>query len=165
MRQTDYGYTQPLGIPGGIFDLSSKTIVTRTVDPGTEIKAGMGLVVGATAGETVKKAATGAAAETFEGVIVHGSKQMEHKMNGTVSADEGSVIGLMQKGRIWVLIASTATTTSGKEVALILAGDHAGMFTSADDSREASKVALTNVVFLGAEKTDKDNGIAVIELR
>ena len=165
MRQTDYGYNQPLGIPGGIFDLSGKTIVTRTVDPGTEIKAGMGLVVGATAGETVKKAATGATAATFEGVFVHGSKQMEHQMNGTVSADDGSVIGLMQKGRIWALVASTATTTYGKGVALILAGDHAGMFTSADDSKEASKVALTNVVFLGAEKTDKDNGIAVIELR
>ena len=165
MRQTDYGYNQPLGLPGGIFDLSSKSIVTRTVDPNCYVKAGMGLVVGATAGETVKLPATGATAATFEGVYVHGSKQVEYQMNGTVSTGEGSVVGVMNKGKIWALIASTATTTYGKGVALILTGDNAGKFTDADDADETSKVALTNVVFLGSERTDAENGIAVIEMK
>lgn len=165
MRQTDYGYNQPLGIPGGIFDLSSRSIVTRTVDPNCDIKAGMGVVIGATAGETVKTPATGATAATFEGVFVHGSKQMEHQMDGAASTGEGSAIGVMRKGRIWAMVASTATTTYGKAVALILSGDNAGKFTDSGDSKEASKVALTNVVFLGTEKSDMENGIAVIELR
>ena len=61
--------------------------------------------------------------------------------------------------------ATTATTTYGKGVALILTGDNAGKFTDADDADETSKVALTNVVFLGSERTDAENGIAVIEMK
>lgn len=54
MVQRDYGYNQPLGLPGGIFDLSVKDIVTRVTDPGVSVKPGMGMVKGASAGETVK---------------------------------------------------------------------------------------------------------------
>ena len=50
MVQRDYGYNQPLGLPGGIFDLSVKDIVTRVTDPGVSVKPGMGMVKGASAG-------------------------------------------------------------------------------------------------------------------
>lgn len=162
MVQRDYGYNQPLGLPGGIFDLSAKRIVTRTIDPKVASKPGMGLVAGAAAGETVKLPSSGAAADTFEGVFVHGSKQMEHQMDGTVQTAGGEAVGLMQKGRIWALTAESATITYGKAAALITNGANTGKFTDSGDSKESAKVAIPGAKFLG--KADKPNGIAVIEL-
>ena len=163
MVQKDYGFQQPLGLPGGIYDLSDKDIVSRTTDPGVSAKPGMGLVKGATAGETVKLPATGSTAADFEGIFVHGSKQMEHNMEGAVACDGGDTVVLMRKGRIWALVADTATPTYGTGAALILSGDNAGKLTDTADEEENSKVALTGVTFTG--KADADNGIAVVEMK
>ena len=163
MVQRDYGYNQPLGLPGGIFDLSVKDIVTRVTDPGVSVKPGMGMVKGASAGETVKLPVTGSTAADFEGIFVHGSKQLEHNMAGVVGTEGGDTVGLMKKGRIWALIADTATTTYGRAAALILSGDNVGKLTDTADSEETSKVALTGVTFTG--KADTDNGIAVVEMK
>lgn len=161
MAQRDYGFAQPLGIPGGIYDLSDKRIVTRTLDKDVVVKTGMGMIKGTKAGETVTVASAGATKDKFEGVVVHGSVNLEHGMDGTVVASGYDTIGLMQNGSIWAAVAPTATTTYGTNAALILAGEHVGMFTSSDDAKEASKVAL-DAIFTG--KADADNGIAVIRL-
>lgn len=163
MVQRDYGYNQPLGLPGGIYDLSPKKIVTRTTDPNVSVKPGMGLVRGASEGETVKLPVTGTAADKFEGILVHGSKQLEQTMNGAVATAGSDTVGLMQRGRIWGLIASTATIAYGKGVALILSGENVGRFTDASDESESQKVALPDVIFTG--RADKDNEIAVIEMK
>lgn len=163
MAQRDYGYNQPLGVPGGIFDLSPKKILSRVTDEGVSAKPGMGLVRGVTPGETVKLPKTGAKAADFEGVFVHGSKQLEHSMSGTVATEGADTVGIMTAGRIWVLIASTATTDYGTGAALIISGDNAGKFTDASDAGETGKVALTGVIFIGI--VDADNGIAVAEIK
>ncbi|MCD8364448.1 MAG: hypothetical protein LUC83_01285 [Clostridiales bacterium] len=161
MRQTDYGYNQPLGIPGGIFDLGGKRIVTRTIDEDVAVKPGMGLVQGATAGETVALPDSSATADVFEGILVHGSVNLEHDMDGVVQADNCQAIGAMQHGRIWASIVETATVAYGSSVALITDGDNVGKFTDADDSSEATKVTI-DAKFIG--KVDTDNLIAVVEL-
>lgn len=162
MRQMDYGFNQPLGIPGGIFDLSRKDIATRTLDAGMSSKPGMGLVIGATAGETVKPPAAGETAAQFEGVFVHGSANLEQDMDGIVAAKGGTALGVMKRGRIWGIIAPTATTTYGKAVALIISGKNVGKFTDSGDAAETPKVTLTGAKFIG--KADADNLIAVVEL-
>lgn len=161
MRQTDYGYSQPLGIPGGIFDLGNKRIVTRVIDEDVAVKPGMGLVQGETAGETVALPDSAATADLFEGIMVHGSANLEHDMKGVVQADNCQAIGAMQHGRIWASIVETATVAYGGSVALITDGDNAGKFTDADDASEATKVTI-DAKFIG--KVDADNLIAVVEL-
>ena len=163
MAQRDYGYNQPLGVPGGIFDLSPKKILSRVTDEGVNAKPGMGLVRGVTAGETVKIPETGAKAAEFEGVFVHGSKQLEHSMTGTVATEGADTVGIMTAGRIWVLAASTATTAYGTGAALIISGDNAGKFTDVSDANEAGKIGLDGVAFIGI--ADADNGIAVVEIK
>ena len=162
MAWTDYGYQIPAGLPGGIYDLSDKQIATRQVDADTEVKPGMGVVVGATAGETVAAVSSGSAADDFEGVFVHGSKNLEYDVNGEAATGGYESIGVMQKGKIWVLIADTATTTYKNAAALITDGDNAGKFTDSGDTSETSVVALSDAIFTGV--ADADNGIAVIQL-
>ena len=84
-------------------------------------------------------------------------------MAGVVGTEGGDTVGLMKKGRIWAIIADTATTTYGTAAALILSGDNVGKLTDTADSEETSKVALTGVTFTG--KADTDNGIAVVEMK
>lgn len=163
MAQRDYGYNQPLGVPGGIFDLSPKKILSRVTDEGVTVKPGMGLVRGISAGETVKLPVAGSTVAEFEGVFVHGSKQLENNMSGVVATEGADTVGVMVSGRIWVLVASTATTDYGTGAALILSGDNAGRFTSASDASETKKVALSGVTFIGV--ADQDNSIAVIDIK
>lgn len=163
MSQTNYGFNMALGVPGGIYDLSPHHIVSETLDDGASVNPGMGLVRGATAGETVKLPVTASTAAEFEGVFVNGSKQLEHDTKGNVAAVGADTVGIMKSGRIWALIASTATVAYAGGVALITEGENAGKFTDASDASETKKVALTGVTFTG--KIDKDNGIAVIEIK
>ena len=162
MAQRDYGFNMPFGLPGGIYDLSPKMVLTRTLDSGSSVKPGMGLVKGATGGETVKAVESGSTAPDFEGIFVNGSKQLEHGANGTAAVGADTV-GVMMEGHIWGLVVSTAKITYGGAVALITDGDNAGWFTDSTDSAETSKVSLTGATFTGVK--DADNKIAVIKLR
>ena len=161
MAQLDYGYNIPAGLPGGIYDLSDKKIVTRRIDENVETKPGLGLVVGTTAGETAAAPTSSSTADDFEGIFVHGSKNMENDMDGVAATGGYESIGIMQKGRIWALIVDTATISYKAGVALIVEGDNAGKFTSTDDTSETT-VTLSDAVFTGV--SDTENGIAVIEL-
>ncbi len=162
MRQTSYNYSIPLGVPGGIFDLSGKEIVTRLLDDGVEASPGSGLVKGKQPGMTVAKPISTASAADFEGVFVNGSKNLENDQNGYVAAKGSDALGIMRQGKIWVSIVDTATISYGTKVAIITDGDNAGCFTDEVDASEATKVTI-NAKFNG--KVDKDNGIAVIELK
>lgn len=162
MRQTNYNYSIPLGVPGGIFDLSDKEIVTRLLDDGVEVSPGSGLVEGKQPGMTVSKPITTTSAADFEGVFVNGSKNLENDQNGYVAAKGSDPLGIMRHGKIWASIVDTATISYGKKVAIITAGDNVGCFTDEADESEATKVTI-NAKFNG--KVDRDNGIAVIELK
>ncbi|MGL5433800.1 MAG: structural cement protein Gp24 [Lachnospiraceae bacterium] len=162
MRQTNYGYTIPAGVPGGLFDLSDKKIETRILDDGMVTAPGLGLVKGSRPGETVANPTSAATADTFEGVFVNGSKNLENDQNGVVAAIGANALGLMQHGKIWVQVVDTVTTTYKKKVALITDGDNAGMFTDEDDTAEATKITI-EAQFTG--KADKASGIAAIELK
>ena len=162
MRQTSYNYSIPLGVPGGIYDLSGKDIVTRLLDDGVESSPGLGLVKGNQPGMTVAKPTSTASVADFEGVFVNGSKNLENDQNGYVAAKGYDALGIMRQGKIWVSIIDTPTINYGKNVAIITDGDNAGRFTDEADTSEVTKVTI-NAKFNG--KVDKDNGIAVIELK
>jgi len=156
----DYGYAIQKGVAGGIFDLSLKNIFTFTIDEGNEIVPGMGVVSGITKGETVKLPDDSSTAGDFEGVFVHGSKQLENTRDGKVSASGNDPIGVMQKGRIWVAIAPDTTVTAKAKVYLVISGDNAGCFANVENATESNKIELT-ATFTGV--ADTDNNIAVIE--
>lgn len=162
MRQTSYNYSIPLGVPGGIYDLSGKEIVTRLLDDGVQVSPGLGMVKGKKPGMTVTKPISTASVADFEGVFVNGSKNLENNQNGYVAAKGSDALGIMRQGKIWVSIIDTTTIVYGKNVAIITDGDNAGCFTDESDTTEATKVTI-NAKFNG--KVDKDNGIAVIELK
>jgi len=158
--RNDYGYAIPKGIAGGIFDLSLKNIFTYTIDEGNEMVPGMGVVSGITKGETVKLPVSGSIADDFEGVFVHGSKQLENSKDGKVSASDYDAIGVMQKGRIWVIIAPGTTIAAKGKAYLVTDGDNVGTFTDAGNATESDKVGVL-ATFTGV--SDADNNIAVIE--
>lgn len=162
MRQLDYGYAIPSGVPGGIFDLSDKEVVTRLLDDDREAVPGVGLVMGKRPGETVTNPTSAATAKDFEGVFVNGSKNLENDRNGLVYAKGADALGIMRKGKIWVLIAETTSPKYGDKVAFITSGENVGKFTNENDAAEADKVTI-NAQF--NSKSDKVNGIAVIELK
>ena len=162
MRQTSYNYSIPLGVPGGIYDLSGKEIVTRLLDDGVQASPGLGLVNGKQPGMTVAKPISTATVADFEGVFVNGSKNLENDQNGYVVAKGSDALGVMRQGKIWASIVDSATISYGKKVAFITDGDNAGCFTDEDDASEATKVTI-NATFNG--KVDKNNGIAAIELK
>lgn len=162
MRQFDYGYAIPSGLPGGIFDLSNKEVVTRLLDNGTETGPGMGLVKGANLGDTVANPTATTASDDFEGVFVNGSKNLENDRYGNAVVKGADAMGIMRYGKIWVNIAGTATIGYGKKVAFITDGNNAGKFTDEADDSEVTKVTI-NAQFNG--NVDKENGIAVIELK
>ena len=162
MRQFDYGYAIPSGVPGGIYDLSNKEVVTRLLDDGEETVPGMGLVQGAKPGDTVKSPTGVTTSDDFDGIFVNGSKNLENDRYGNAVAKGANALGIMKHGKIWANIAGTTTVSYGKKVAFITDGDNAGKFTDEANDSEATKVTI-DAKFNG--KVDKENGIAVIELK
>lgn len=150
--QTEYGFGFPKGVAGGLYDLSAHDITTRqTVDE--NVKFGMGVVVGTTLGTDVELPDSTAAADDFEGVIVHNSVMVERTMDNKVVIEAGKTVGCLIYGRIWVQIEDEITPVYKDQVYLITSGDNAGLFTTQES--EETKIAL-NAHFLG----ESDKGIA-----
>lgn len=161
--QTKYSFSTPLAVAGGIADLSDYAISSRTCEADTGVlKPGMGVVVGASAGKTVKAVAAGDTAAKFEGVVVNGMTT-QYDLDGKMRIEKGATVGVMEHGKIWVRIPENVTIAYGDDVYLVLTGDDAGLFTN---SKTATDTALTFVQvkarFIGA--ADTMSTIAPIEL-
>lgn len=152
--QTNYSYSSDVGVAGGIYDLSPYAIDARRneCEDGV-LKYGCGVVVGTEKGNQIKLPTATSVAADFEGIVVH-SHTKELDMKGVLSLNNGVVVGVMKKGRIWARIADEVTPAYNDALYLIIEGDNAGLFTNTASSTSGSKtVAVANAKFIGGKGT------------
>lgn len=154
--QMNYSYSTPKGVPGGKYDLSYDEVVTRINEEADGImQYGLAVVVGTNAGGAVKRPASGANANDFEGIVLH-TANTEQDMSGKVVVKKGVALNIMKRGKVWGRIASNAKAIYGKAAYVVVSGEEAGCFT---DSSEGT-------INIGAKfGAVTDNGISVIEIK
>lgn len=155
MVQTNYGFSTPVGQPGGLYDLSPVEIdafINESADG--VMKFGMGVVKGTDAGIGVKVPASGATAANFEG-IVNNRRTTPNEIDGGPIIRNKHTVGVLRYGRIYALLAEGANPAYGGTPYLVITGDDAGCFTDSSTGTVAVK---------GRFLTGAIDGIAVVEL-
>ena len=160
MKQINYGFSTPVGIAGGLYDLTG--YVCDSFNNGEKdgvLKHGMGVVTGEKAGVAALPK-EGATIKTFEGILVNGLVT-EHTMDGDVTVKEGQTVGILKQGRIWARTTEEAAPAYNKAVLLVIKGKDAGLFTTSDDGDNTGNTIAVNAKFI----TEKGSGnIAAVEL-
>lgn len=155
--QMSYGYSTPIGAPGGIVDLAPHLIDTFINEEKTGVmKFGVGVVNGTKPGSKVKLPASGATALDFAGITVN-NRHTEHDLDGNIRIPENRAIGVMRYGRIYGRVDDTAEISYGDPVYLIVEGENAGFFTNEEDDGVAIKARFLSGM-------DSSTKVAVIEL-
>ena len=129
--QLSYGYHIPVGVPGGIMDISPYRIDSRAngeTEPGA-LKFGMGAMQGDTPGVDVLRPVAGDTADTFEGIVMTSFTQ-EQTMFGELQLMPQQVVNVMRWGVAWVRVASGVSPQYGDALHLVANGPEAGMFTT-----------------------------------
>lgn len=160
MKQMNYGFSTPVGIAGGLYDLSGYVCDSFSNGEDSDVlKHGMGIVKGSKPGIAALPAA-GSTISDFEGVLLNGVTT-EHSIEGGVTVKNGQTLGIIRQGRVWVRTTEDAVPAYGKAVLLVKSGDNAGLFTTAEDTDESANTMAINAKFL----TEKGSGnIAAVEL-
>lgn len=130
--QTRYEFSSPIGIAGGIADISPHAIESRVCaqpKDGAKMYFGMGVVKGEKGGTDVLIPSDTSTAAAFEGVAVNSFIQ-EYDLDGELYLQDGDTVGVMSWGKIWVRIPEGADPKYGDTAHLIKTGDNAGMFTN-----------------------------------
>ena len=160
MKQMNYGFSTPVGIAGGLYDLTG--YVCDSFNNGENdgvLKHGMGVVTGDKAGIAALPKDDSTLAN-FEGILLNGLIT-EHTMDGDVTVKEGQTVGILRQGRVWVRTTEEALPADKKAVLLVVKGDNAGLFTTSDDEGERGNTIAINAKFL----SEKGSGnIAAVEL-
>lgn len=157
--QTAYGYNTPAGVPGGLFDLSNNDIVARSNEAETgKMKFGLGVTQGTDAGVGVKIPVSADTVDRFEGITVY-QASTELDREGKIAIPNKATLSIMNYGKVYARVASSATVTYGSTAYLVTDGDEAGCFTNKDDATATSKVEIK-----GRFITAASDGLAVIEL-
>ena len=153
--QLNYNYGTPKGVAGGKYDIAFDEVVTRkNENKDGEMKFGMAVAVGTSAGKTVKVPVVGTTAEQIEGIAI-ALPNTEQDMNGKVVVKQNTSLSVMKKGNIWGRLATGVTPTYGTKAYVVVSGDDAGTFTTASEG----------TVDIGAKFGNAhDYGIAVIVL-
>lgn len=160
MKQTSYNFGTPVGIAGGLYDLTK--YISDSFNNGEDdgvLKHGMGVVTGEKPGVAALPS-EGSTIYSFEGVLMNGHIT-EHTMDGEVTVKNGQTVGVLKQGRIWARVTEDALPAYGKAVLLVITGENAGLFTSADDEDEAANTIAVNAKFLTEKGTDN---VAVVEV-
>lgn len=151
--QTKYGFATGKGIAGGIHDMYHYPVDSRFNEEETgKLRCGVGVVKGSIAGSNVVLPTASSTTADFEGVVVNGFTN-EHDLEGKVYIMKNQNVGVMRKGRIWVVLASEAAPKYGDAVHLIVDGDDAGCFATTGGVTIAGR-------FIG----EASDGLAPIEL-
>ena len=155
--QTSYGYSTPIGAPGGIVDLAPHAIDTFLNDEENGVmKFGVGVVDGATPGKTVKLPTGESKSTDFAGITTN-NRHTEYDLDGKIRITKGRPVGVMRYGRVYGRVAAGETVAYGDAVYLVASGDDAGCFTNSDSGNIAIKAR-----FLGG--VDAATLVAPIEL-
>lgn len=163
--QTSYSYATSRGVAGGLYDLSPYASDSRlnSETAAGDLKFGMGVVCGSAPGANVKRPATGATADKFEGIVMTGFTT-EQDANGDVVVMPGQTVGVLRYGRIWARIKNGISPAYGEALHLIITGDEAGLFTNVADTPAegtASKTIAVNGRFIGGKGS---GDVAPVEL-
>ena len=154
--QMTYGYSTPIGAPGGIVDLAPHLVDTFINEEQTgSMKYGFGVVYG-TKPTKVKRPASGATAQTFAGITVN-NRHTEYDLEGNIRIPENRAIGVMRYGRIYGRVVDGAEIEYGDPVYLITDGEYAGFFSNDEDDGIAIKARFLSGM-------DNSTKVAVIEL-
>lgn len=152
--QTGYNFATPVGIAGGIFDLTDYTIDTRVNEENTgAMGLGVGVFQGTVPGANIKLPSGQESAATFEGFTVNGFTNM-HDLEGVVALKKGQAVGVMRKGRLWVKLATGKTLAYGASAKLVVSGDDKGCVS--DTGLEIGAVVCSKA---------SGNGLVAIELK
>ena len=152
--QTSYNYAISKGIAGGLYDLSAYENNTY-ITPGG-IPFGYGVVKGTNPGVDVKLPDESSKTVDFEGIVQNGFTTMQD-MKGNAVSEKDQSIGVLRTGKIWGVVGESAEPVYDAPVYLIISGEEAGRFTTAED--ESTTIQLP-CKFIGTA----DNGIAPIRV-
>ena len=131
--QTNYSYHTPIGVAGGLYDLSPYSIDSRIngeADPGV-MKFGMGVVQGVNPGVEVLVPTDASVGSQFEGLLLTGHIQMQN-MKGELKLQPQQIVGVLRWGKAWARVENGITPAYGESLYLIIDGDDAGLFTNDD---------------------------------
>ena len=151
--QTSYGFATGKGIAGGIFDMFHYPVDSRyNEEENGKLRFGVGVVKGSIPGSNVILPTSDSKSADFEGVVVNGFSNQQD-LEGKVRVMKNQNVGVMRKGRIWVVLAKDAEPAYGDPIHLIVEGDDAGCFANEGGVDIAGR-------FIGAANC----GIAPVEL-
>jgi len=155
--QTRYGFTTPIGVAGGIYDLAPYEINTFLNEEETGVMSfGVGVVKGTAPGANVKLPAEGATAADFEGITVN-NRTTEYGLDDKVRVRKGASMGVMRYGRIYGRVAADVEPEYGEAVYMVASGEEAGFFTNVASGNVAIKARFGGSV-------DPIHKVALIEL-
>ena len=153
--QTTYAYAGPMGVAGGLVDLSPRQIDTYlNSEANGSLGFGLGVVAGSRPGVNIALPGTTSVAKDFQGVTVN-NRTTETAMDGTVTILGGAAVGVLAWGKIYVKVAAAASPSFGAQAYLVTSGAEKGCFTQDSTAGVALKAR-----FLGAAS----GGIAPLEL-
>jgi len=156
--QTNYSYSTPRGVPGGLYDQSPYVVDTRLNEANNgKMLFGMGVMQGSAPGVNIDLPSTGATLAKFEGITVNGFTQ-QHDLEGKVSLGNNQSVGLLKQGRIYARLVSDVEPAYGEDAYLIVSGDNAGLFTNVS----GSNTLKISAKFIGSKGS---GAVAPVELR
>ena len=160
--QTNYSFSTPKGIPGGLYDISDHEVNTRmNEEPDGKLSFGVGVVRGTSAGVTIKLPVAASTAAEFEGITINGVN-VEQDMSGKVIVKKDVSVGVIRYGKVWAKVSGKATGVKyGDPLYLIVDGDEAGRFVNA---AAAGEDTATRISIKGSFLGEADNGIAPVLL-
>ena len=150
--QLDYGFEMQKGTPGGLYDLSVHTVVSRTVESADgEVLNGTAVAVGTEAGVGIIKPASNTAA--FEGIVVRGGVNAENDKEGVATIVKGATVSILTYGKIWARLVENDAPAYNDKAYAVLSGDNAGLIT-----KTSGDTTVEIGVFIGSA----DNGLAPV---
>ena len=153
--QTRYGYSTPIGAPGGIADIAPYAIDTfANEEANGKMKFGFGVVAGSKPGKNVKLPTSASKSVDFAGIVTN-NRTAEYDMEGAIFLRKDKALGVMRYGRIYARVPAGLTVSPNDSLYLIASGDNAGCFTN---------VASGNLAIKGRFLTTADTTTLVAEV-
>lgn len=155
--QTNYNHLAPIGLAGGIVDLSPYSIDTFLNEEETgKMKFGIGAFKGDVVGNGIKLPTSESKAADFEGITVS-SRTTEFDTEGKLSVKKNAAVGVMTYGKVYARVAKGASPEHGDAVYIVKSGDEAGYVTNVSEG--AIPIAAR---FVG--KLDSSANVAPVKL-
>lgn len=161
--QTRYGFSSPIGVAGGLVDLTPHAIDTFLNGEETgKMKFGVGVVRGDKPGVNIALPTQDAAAAVFEGITTN-NHTTEYDLEGKLYVRKSAAVGVLRYGKVYGRVTADAEPAYGDPVYLVCGGEEAGCFTNTTGAGgEGAATVVVKGRFAGS--ADASAHIAPIEL-